>query len=156
MLAMILLIRNRVEKRRTNFMGKLNVTPRGTTSGNSPGQAEQPSLTTSAIRLPIQAKRSSAWSFFSCSPMGHDFSSCLRTRDPLPEASAPSPFCCPDCALVEPRRWMNPTRRFVPPLLSVRCLEPRVELITHISMARYLFAGQHMMQKPQNFNRGLI
>ena len=107
-------------KGRTDFMGKLNVTPNGIASGNFPGQAAQPSLTTSAIRLPIQAKRSSAWLFFSCSPMGHDFSSCLMTRDPLPESSVPSPFRSPDCAFAGPRSWMNPTRRFVPPLGVVR------------------------------------
>lgn len=105
-------------KRGTNLIGKLKVTPMGIASGNSPGQVEQPFLTTSAIRLPIQAKRSSAWSLFSCSPMGHDFSSCLMTRDPFPEGSGPAPF---EYAFAGPRSWMNPTRRFVPPLVMVRC-----------------------------------
>jgi hypothetical protein len=109
-------------------MGKLNVTPRGMTSWNSPGQAEQPSFTTSAIRLPIQANRSSAWLFFNCSPMGHDFSSSLMTRDPLPEASAPCPFCCPGSAFAGPRSWMKPTRRFVPPLVILGPAEPHPKL----------------------------
>lgn len=137
-------------KGRTDFMGKLNVTPNGIASGNFPGQAAQPSLTTSAIRLPIQAKRSSAWLFFSCSPMGHDFSSCLMTRDPLPESSAPSPFCPPDCAFAGPRSWINPTRRFVPPLGLLGLAEPHPELSTHMSMARYLLASQYVMQNFQN------
>jgi hypothetical protein len=128
-------------------MGKLNVTPKGIGPGNFPGHSEQPSFTTSAIRLPIQAKRSSAWLFFNCSPMGHDFSSCLMTRDTLPEASAPSPFCSLGCAFAGPSSLMNPTRRFVPPLAMVRSCRASPQAQTHMSMARYLLAGQYVMQK---------
>lgn len=105
-------------KENQNLIGKLNVTPMGIAWGNSPGHIEQPFLTTSAMRLPIQAKRSSAWLRFSCSPIGHDFSSSLRTRDSFPETSGPAPF---ECAFAGPSSWMKPTRRFVPPLVVVRC-----------------------------------
>ena len=75
-------------------MGKLNVTPNGSSSGISPGHAKHPSCITSAIHFPIQAKRSPALLFFNCSPIGHDFSRCLMTRDLSldSEISPPSPF----------------------------------------------------------------
>lgn len=101
-------------------MGKLNVTPRGISSGNSSGHARQPSCTTSAMHLPIHAKRASASCIFSCSPMGQDFSKCLLTRDRSTSCPFSSGF--PEdveffkefCA--RPRSSINPTLKFVPPL----------------------------------------
>ena len=134
----------------TNNMGKENVMPIGIGSGNSPGHASHPSLTTSATHLPIHAKRSSTWVLFSKSPIGQDFSKCLVTRDNLPFWALPSPaaFEPPNGDPIGPSSSMKPTRRFVPPLpraaSGLKGLDDQVD--THKSIARYL---QHWSRQPK-------
>lgn len=104
---------------KTNIMGKLKVTPRGISAGSSPGQIRLPSCTTSAIHFPIQVKRSSALSFFNCSPIGQLFSRCRITRDFSFDSSSPPPLSgapSEDEAGSRPSNSINPTRRLVPPL----------------------------------------
>lgn len=123
-------------------MGKLNVMPRGISSGKSSGQVRHPSCTTSAMHLPIHAKRSSALLCFSCSPIGQLFSRCRLTRD---RSLACSPLAVVSLEVSsESSNSMNPTRRFVPPLSRERLSleEPKDEAGTHMSMARYLQACQ--------------
>ncbi len=103
-----------------DIMGKLNVTPRGRSSGKSPGHARQPSCTTSAMHLPIHENRASASCIFSCSPIGQDFSKCRWTR----ESSTSWPLSSGFPGDVEfskefsarSRSSINPTLKFVPPL----------------------------------------
>jgi hypothetical protein len=98
-------------------MGKENVTPKGIGSCKYPGHASQPSRTTSVIHFPIHVKRFSGLFLFNFSPIGHDFSKSRRTRDLSPFRALSS---LNSEKPAEPPNSINPTRRFVPPLLAVR------------------------------------
>lgn len=105
------------DARRTNTMGKLNVTPRGISSGKSSGHFSHPSFTTSLIQPPIQLNRSFAWLFFNCSSIGQDFSKCLMTLGSVPFCKDPLGVVV-DLVVVlcEDSSSIKPTLRFVPPL----------------------------------------
>jgi hypothetical protein len=107
-----------------HIIGKLKVTPIASRVGNSSPNFLTPSSTTSATQSPIQAKRSSAFSFFRCSPMGHDFSRIRLTRDfsSLDSSEIPLLMGGSEASPLISANSMKPTRRLVPPTSMARYL----------------------------------
>lgn len=116
-------------------IGKLKVTPIGSSSCRSKPHSRHALSTTVATLLPMKENKLSAFSFFKCSPMGHDCSRSLR-RQGCSCGSALDPFTATSLPF-SASNSTKPTLRFVPPLrmLVSRCPIRRTQETRSVSHA---------------------